>query len=99
MPAPDYKPQVPAEIREFLARPLSPEERQHSDLRAHLKRIEDKVDALAAALVKPESSVILVGEDIARIAAELRNGARPPMGDALHQVSGPARAMGMGYGD
>lgn len=41
-----------------------------------LRRIEQKLDALTAALVKPQSSIILVGDDIARIAAELKNGGR-----------------------
>lgn len=36
-----------------------------------LARLEAKLDALTAALVKPQSSIILVGDDIARIAAEL----------------------------
>lgn len=37
-----------------------------------LARIERKIDALTKALIQPQSSIILVGDDIARIAAELK---------------------------
>lgn len=61
----DYDPRSIADrMRVFLAEP----EESTAD---KLARIEAKIDALHAALVKLHSNIILVGDDIARIAAEL----------------------------
>lgn len=72
MPVPDYRPEVPMTEgqRELLSRVVK-RATTLDDVLYGVQVLSEKIDALTAALVKPHSSIILVDEDIARIAVEI----------------------------